>query len=973
MADDQHVSPGDAPTRSLGLTISDGSAADPHAQPILSIGQVFGTYAIVRLLGRGGMGEVYEAEDRENGRRVALKVLSKGLANPADRARFIREGRLAASISHPNTVYVYGTEEIEGVPIITMELAPGGTLKDAVKAAGHMPPARAVDTILQVIAGLEAAADAGVLHRDIKPSNCFVDSDGTIKVGDFGLSISTQTFDERSLTMLGTVLGTPGFASPEQLRGDDLDVRADIYSVGATLYYLVTGRAPFEDGNIIRLVTQVAQEMPPSPRVARPDVPKELANVVMRCLAKRPTDRFETYEALRHALAPFSSSAPLPAPLGLRTIAGLVDYIIISIVSTLIAMQFWDSLTPGQTEGMLPGTLAGWTAIIAYYALTEGLWGRSVGKQLFGIRVVDTANQLAGIRRGAIRATVWVAGSGLPSLAAAFVVIPLMPRYQNSPLAALLSLAMILVSVLAVAAMFATARRSNGFSAIQDLVSGTRVVLKRRAMDRRRAMTPAAASLPVARRERIGPYVVLDEQPLGDSQIVSAYDDSLRRKVWIRRAQPGEPGIPPHRRTLTRPTRLRWLGGRRTATEAWDAYEAPEGQPLAALTPSANSWIDVRGWLIDLATEIRAAETERDMPPLIVDRVWITPTGRARLLEWNASAGDASSALAPQAFLYEVARRGLGGPPAEASIAVPVPLPARTLLDGLKRGSFATIDAVLADASALADQAATVTAGRRAAHLLVNILPTAVMTALLTAAVAAFVWMQISDTTRADLMESLGRLEALTRNPQRARPGEARAFEIHIASTYGSIINDRATWSEGFSLLRFMPQLEPLAKRAVEAHPSPSAAERAEAAKIVEPFLANERHKTAQMLSFRRMTSALLTIIAWESIFAAALGVLSALVVRGGVMLRLFGIAVATRTGEATRVRALWRTVIAWSPAILAIVAVVMITRSGTRSVPWMIVEGLSLALFLVGAGYAARHPERGLQDRLAGTWLVPR
>src|SRR5262245_13103788 len=222
----------------------------------------FGHYRIVRLLGKGGMGEVYEAEDLEIERRLALKVLSHSMTQPVDQARFLREGRLAASISHPHCVYVYGTEEIQGTPVITMELVPGGTLKDRVKARGPLGVAEAVDTILQVISGLEAAAAAGILHRDVKPSNCFIETDGEVKVGDFGLSISTLARDETHLTALGTIVGTPAFASPEQLRGDELDMRSDIYSVGATLYYLLCGRAPFEESNVIKLITTIVEQNP---------------------------------------------------------------------------------------------------------------------------------------------------------------------------------------------------------------------------------------------------------------------------------------------------------------------------------------------------------------------------------------------------------------------------------------------------------------------------------------------------------------------------------------------------------------------------------------------------------------------------------------------------------------------------------------------------------------------------------------
>ena len=162
------------------------------------------------------MGDVYEAEHREHGRRVALKVLGQRLTTAEDRARFLREGELAASINHQSTVYIYGSEEIAGSPVIAMELLPGGTLKDLVHDRGPLPPQQAVDLTLQVIDGLEAAHAAGILHRDIKPANCFIDQDGSVKVGeDFGLSISTSGQRRRRR---GTVSRhRRQFAPPEQL------------------------------------------------------------------------------------------------------------------------------------------------------------------------------------------------------------------------------------------------------------------------------------------------------------------------------------------------------------------------------------------------------------------------------------------------------------------------------------------------------------------------------------------------------------------------------------------------------------------------------------------------------------------------------------------------------------------------------------------------------------------------------------
>src|SRR5262245_3871130 len=299
--------------------------------PRLVDGQVWGHYRVIRLLGRGGMGEVYEAEQLETGRRLALKVLRHTLGSADDRARFLREGQLAASISHAHTVYIFGSEEVGGAPAITMVLLSGGTLKDRVSAEGPLSPSAAVSAVLDVIGGLDAAQAAGTLHRDIKPSNCFVDADGAVKVGDFGLSISTLTRDVRQELATAGFEGTPQFAAPEQLRGEPLDVRADIYAVGATLYYLLTGRPPLDAGNLRELVSKVASETPVSPRLLRRDVPRGLAAVVLRCLAKAPAGRPQSYAELADLLRPYGSANEVPPPLGVRFIAWIADSLIVSI------------------------------------------------------------------------------------------------------------------------------------------------------------------------------------------------------------------------------------------------------------------------------------------------------------------------------------------------------------------------------------------------------------------------------------------------------------------------------------------------------------------------------------------------------------------------------------------------------------------------------------------------------------------
>ena len=184
----------------------DGEAGPGRVAAALPPGAEFGGYRVHRVLGRGGMGLVYEAEEIESGRRVALKVLEQRFGDARERERFEREGRLAASIDHEHCVFVFGAAEIDGVPAIAMELMQG-TLADRLAADGPLPPAAAVDVALQLVAGLQAAAEAGILHRDVKPSNCFVDADGVVKIGDFGISRSTRPADETTRATRGADLG----------------------------------------------------------------------------------------------------------------------------------------------------------------------------------------------------------------------------------------------------------------------------------------------------------------------------------------------------------------------------------------------------------------------------------------------------------------------------------------------------------------------------------------------------------------------------------------------------------------------------------------------------------------------------------------------------------------------------------------------------------------------------------------------
>ena len=563
------------------------------------------------------------------GRRVALKVLKHSLDSPEARKRFLREGRLAASVNHPNSVYVFGTEEIDGTPAITMELIAGGTLQERVKEHGPLPIGAAVDTVLQIIAGLEAAQKLGVLHRDIKPANCFIDTDGTVKVGDFGLSISTAARGDTDLTQHGAILGTPAFSSPEQLRGDELNVRSDIYSVGVTLYYLLTGRTPFEADNIVKLLATVLEQSAPSPRKWRPEIPRPLAAVILRCLEKQPANRFRDYEALRQALLPFASAAPSPATLGLRLVASAVDFMVLAPLILLVQADTLERLFGAQSlHGWLaPGLLAVEALIqIVYFGFMEGLWGWSPGKALCRLRVVGLDRAAPGIPRALARAMIITFVEEIGSW------LEVMVGFEGNEIVVVVA---VVLSFGAVLGMFATARRSNGYAALHDLLTGTRVV-SRDAYQTRRALA-RADDLPEVSTvsAQIGPYHVL--QPLaksGDEEWLLGYDARLLRRVWIHKLPPGSPAVEASRRNLGRIGRLRWLTGRRSQTENWDAYEAATGEALIALMGSRHPWSEVRFWLLDLTEELAAAAIEGNTPTrLALDRVWITAEGRAKLLD----------------------------------------------------------------------------------------------------------------------------------------------------------------------------------------------------------------------------------------------------------------------------------------------------------------------------------------------------
>lgn len=250
------------------------------------------------------MATVELAQDEQLDRKVAIKRLSETLVgDDFFRERFLREARMAARLSHPNIVGIHDVGEENGIPYIVMEYVEGETLADLIGREAPLDSDRAVELLLQVCAGLEHAHAAGLVHRDIKPQNLLLRTDGTLKVADFGIA---RPLDGTQVTQVGTVLGTASYLAPEQALGERVTGAADIYSLGAVAYELLSGRPPYQFASLVDLTVK-QREGPPPPI---PGVSGELERVVLGCLAFDPDARPRSAEALAHELTGASPEPP---------------------------------------------------------------------------------------------------------------------------------------------------------------------------------------------------------------------------------------------------------------------------------------------------------------------------------------------------------------------------------------------------------------------------------------------------------------------------------------------------------------------------------------------------------------------------------------------------------------------------------------------------------------------------------------
>lgn len=280
-----------------------GDTQEPEDGALIP-GELFANrYQITRVVGRGGMGMVYKARDRELVEDVAIKMLRSDAMNgdPSVIERFKTEIRLARRISHRNVVRTHDLGESAGAYYVTMEYVEGITVRDLIDMRGHLSAPSTLGIAQQLAASLEVAHDEGVIHRDIKPQNMLLDPDGVLKVMDFGIARLAESTS--TLTQAGMVIGTPAYMAPEQLLAEQVDARSDLYAVGVVLYECLTGALPFEGASPIALIAKVLHTHPTAPAARDPSIPKPLSDLVMRLLDKEPAERPGSARELRELLA----------------------------------------------------------------------------------------------------------------------------------------------------------------------------------------------------------------------------------------------------------------------------------------------------------------------------------------------------------------------------------------------------------------------------------------------------------------------------------------------------------------------------------------------------------------------------------------------------------------------------------------------------------------------------------------------
>ena len=1016
VAPDSRQIAADEATRSYTPTTAVGDFdPPPHAPP-----ERIGGLKLVRFIGAGGMGAVYEAVAEDTGQRVAVKLLSPRLAaNRASVERFRQEGRVASQINHPRCVFVLRADADAGRPFIVMELMPGKTLKDLVDLSGPMHPSEAISRILDVIDGLREAHRLGVIHRDVKPSNCFVTADNRVKVGDFGLSKSlavAQGGANLQLTQSGAFLGTILFASPEQIRGEPVGYDSDVYAVCATLYYLLTGRAPHQHESVTATVAKAISEPVAPIRSIRPKIPAELDRIVLRGLERERDRRFQTLDDLRDALETLLPASQRPARPRAIALAYLIDVVILQLPVILVDLLPRMLIgTPGAFASSLV-TLADLVIALLYCAPLEGLWGATLGKRLLGLRVTrlgETGPPGLACALGRTLAFHLLLFSTLIGLG---WVIDLLGPGVPARLAGV-------IAVVAGVTALALQLRSTpeGFRGIHDLLSGCRTVQRPRPVRRKRLLSrypnpleriqPSLKPLP----REIGGFVVrgkLTDLPDG-GQAWLAEDQELGRRVLIRVFPPGQPVPTTSELPAARPTRLRCIGhglfewnGREYG---WLATVAPAGAPLIDVVHPQRplSWADTQPLIEQLTEEFLASDADGStLTEPTVSQLWVEPGGRLQLLDFPLPTGSARDITIPAGeselrtseplWLIRLATTlALEGHPRSngGRVRAPIPLHAAKITDRLFRDdseSYLSLTSLQTDLAESHTHPAQVTRTMRTAYLSVQgmmlapgllamLLITGLLSLALAVIAAAQVWgpsqlrnVVLDPDRRQMLISEVGKYPV--DDPARLRLQTALAPEA-FAQTAARLEEWLTSRTQNLDWhLRHLTRpeksvLKRLQEIVAEDQPQDVSPRLLENADLYIQLATGKLDAKPLELRQAMTTAAVTVVIGFPLIWAGF-----AFVFRGGLAMTLAGLTLVRADGrQAERWRCALRELVVWMSLMALLLAAIWIQAAmpeltALRALLWLAAVAL-IPIYLI---IALRMPDRTPQDQLLRTYLVP-
>ncbi|MFO0896928.1 MAG: protein kinase [Pirellulales bacterium] len=953
------------------------------------LNDLVGGYRLLRRLGRGGMGSCFEAEQLGSNRRVALKLIAPEYArSPEALERFRQEGRLASLLEHPRCVFVMAADEAEGRPYIAMELMTGQNLEDLVRKQGPLEPVDAIRKALDVLEGLAEVHRLGLVHRDVKPSNCFLEPDGRVKIGDFGLSKSLLV--STNLTQTGRFLGTPQYASPEQVRGDKLDARTDVYSAAAVLYFLLSGRPPHQQEDAAAMLARIVSEPPESLRKLRPGLSGALDRVVLRALDRRPERRFQSAEDFRARLLTLVPGQLSASGLALRFGAYMTDVLFLWSLPLLLRLAMPMSANVG-TE------LAWATLGILYWAVSEGRWGCSPAKYLFRLRVqaADAAHP-PGLPKSLVRATLLNLAYLFPILFRALDMRPLGPVFFYA------WFALPLVSM----------RKANGFRGLHELISGTRTVqlpwpARRRVLkiDSPLDHLPADPGLP----QQCGGFVVRGALR-GDPQLLVGEDLGLGRRVILWRRAGNGPVLSAARRDLVRPGRLRWLAAGCEEGYAWDAFLAPSGSPLDAQVAAAGrlAWSEARPVLEQLADELDASLADSTRPVrLAPSEVWVADSGRTQFCGLGtqvlaADFGAPAEAAEQQALatLRDAAVVALEGRPREAGpswpdIRAPLPLHATESMTRLldpARG-FQSVRQFRHSLHRTREMPTAVERQLRASQLWLAgpLLALGLLLAYVVVLFGHFAHLAVLNENMTKRHEVRALIADQDAGLARLRELEGPGLDELATMSLGAAASGEQSGAQRLSGNRAI--LAGLERRDAEdgelwvrrqraygwlgdgSHPP-----------VYEPPSQLERRDRFADVQFGDLAWAIDDLrLPYEGPFTwyyiavletpALLAMLTAAIWRGGLTLWLFGIVPVMSNGRiAPRLVCAGRALLVWALPVSLLALSATISNAYPAWLEWCL--PLEIAAAVVAAAYlplALISPARSLHDRLTGVWLVPR